>query len=33
MIIQATSIQRKAGVAVLISDEMDFKIKKGKERP
>ena len=28
---QANGIQRKAGVAVLISDEIDFKIKKVKK--
>ena len=28
MIFQANGIQRKAGVAVLISDKIDFKIKK-----
>ena len=32
MILQANSVQRKVGVAVLISDEIDFEIKKGKER-
>ena len=32
MIFQANGIQRKVGVAVLISDETDFKIKKSKER-
>ena len=31
MIFQANGIQRKVGVAVLISDEIDFKIKKGKK--
>ena len=32
MIIQANGIQRKAVVAVLISNEIDFKIKKTNER-
>ena len=32
MIFQANGIQRKRGVAVLIFDEIDFKIKKSKER-
>ena len=31
MIFQANGIQRKAGVAVLISDEIDFKIKNVKK--
>nr|KAF6435751.1 hypothetical protein HJG63_012487 [Rousettus aegyptiacus] len=31
MIFQANGIHRKVGVVVLISDEIDFKIKKGKE--
>ena len=31
MIFQANGIQRKVGVAVLISDETDFKIKKVKK--
>ena len=31
MIFQENGIQRKAGVAVLISDKIDFKIKKSKE--
>ena len=31
MIFQANGIQRKAGVAVLISDKIDFRIKKVKK--
>ena len=31
MIFQANGIQRKAGVVVLISDELEFKIKKVKK--
>lgn len=32
MILQANSIQRKVGIAILISDKIDFKIKKKKMR-
>ena len=32
MIFQANGIQKNAGVVVQISDEIDFGIKKGKER-